>query len=71
MTADTFRIGQLCHTRVGDREVFVVIVDIRDPDTLANWTSADQSKRVYKVRPAAALCSSRKYLVRQAHQLYT
>ena len=66
------------HIKVGDRFATVIngttteveVIAIREPFTLANWTSADQGKRVYKVRGTQGLAKiSRKYHVRQAHQL--
>jgi hypothetical protein len=65
-----FTVGQCVYTWVQGVRERVVILDIREPNAVANWTCADQSKRCYKVRPAGQLYSTRKYLVRQGRQLF-
>jgi hypothetical protein len=67
---EDIKIGDRRFTHIAGERRQVVIVDIREPMTVVNWTSADQGKRVYKVKVDQGLARiSRKYHVRQAHQL--
>lgn len=65
-----FKVGDVCFTRLrGEASLTkVVILDIREPNRVVNWSSADQSKRCFKVRP---LHQTRKCLVRQSGELFT
>lgn len=63
------QIGQRLFTQIHGVVVGVVVIAIREPNTVVNWTSADQAKTVYKVRAVDA-SASRKYHVRQADQLF-
>lgn len=57
-----------CATLVGGVLVTVTVVAIRGTDEVVGWSSADQSKVVYKVVIPTQV--GRKYYVRQAHQLF-
>lgn len=69
---EDIRIGQIVYGWVAGERCELIVVDIREPNTLANWTSADQSKRCYKLKRNQGLARvSRKFFVRQANQLST
>lgn len=69
---EDIRIGQVVYGWINGERCDLIVVDIREPNTLANWTSADQSRRVFKVKRNQGLARvSSKYFVRQAHQLST
>lgn len=65
---EDFNIGDRFLTNIPGRGlVDVTVVSIREPNRVVNWTSADQSKRVYKLRESGLV--NRKYWVRQSNQL--
>ena len=68
---DRCLIRSLTRTPVMSEYVEVEVIDIREPFTTVNWTSADQSKRIYKVRGTQGFARiSRQYSVRRLHQLW-
>lgn len=68
--APDLKVGQVVYTDIKGVRTECIITEIREPNTVVNWTSADQGKRVYKLKANQGLARvSRKYYVRQAAQL--